>query len=300
MKKNKSAFSLVVVIWLVLIMSLLVLYILEYMIPYSKNVKWIENSSNAFYQAENSVEDAMLFFSTRWTGSIAEFADKSQLFQNNTIAYKYNTTSSWNVIPYSWEWNSEFDTTFNTISQWNPIQLDIWNGIEIDWNHADTEILFKVPDLDKNPSTIETLSWANLAIINWQLTTDNDTLNATGSWIKADDIDWSDFDISSEMWIKLNNAEESFGDFYNTNCGSWSWCSLKFSIINKLELDNTEKTSVPYLEYKFNFETWVWKKVPLRYSRIKSSGKSYGFQKHLEVKIPQQTTNEAFDFTVFQ
>jgi hypothetical protein len=56
--------------------------------------------------------------------------------------------------------------------------------------------------------------------------------------------------------------------------------------------------NIPYLEYKIKLNDTY--KIPLRYSRIKSYGKSYGFQKHLEVKVPQQTTNEAFDFTVFQ
>jgi len=88
--KNKSAFSIVIAILLVLIMSLLVLYILEYMIPYSKNVKWIENSSNAFYQAENSIEDWLYKFKTR-----TDFSDYSKNFWTNSVDYKYDTTSSW-------------------------------------------------------------------------------------------------------------------------------------------------------------------------------------------------------------
>ena len=292
MKKNKSAFSIVIAMWLVLIMSLLVLYILEYMIPYSKNVKWIENSSNAFYQAENSVEDAFLNFKNR-TNITQEFS--KQFTSSSPVDYQYNTTSSWNTIPYSWEWNSEYDTDFNTISQWNPIQLDIWNDLGI----SDIKVTFKVPDLS---SWTETLSWVTLPIINWQLSAEDDTLNATGSWIRANEINWNQIDIDDRQWINLFWSEwnsEELLNFYNSKCWSWKECSLKFSIINKLEL-NVNNTPVPYLEYKFIFNTSIWKKVPLRYSRIKSSGKSYGFQKHLEVKIPQQTTNEAFDFTVFQ
>jgi hypothetical protein len=33
---------------------------------------------------------------------------------------------------------------------------------------------------------------------------------------------------------------------------------------------------------------------------IEASGKAYGFKKDLEVQVPQQTVNQAFDFTVFQ
>lgn len=297
MKKNKSAFSIVIAMWLVLIMTMLVLYILEYMIPYSKNVKWIENSSNAFYQAENSIEDALYFFSTRWTGSVKEFADKEQTYTSTrTVDYKYDTTSSWNTIPYNLEWNSDFDTSFNTISQWNPIQLKVWKWVNIDWDNSSTEIFFNVPDLNKDENFNETLSWSN--IINWQISSDtnNNTLNASWSFITVSEINSLDkIDLHSKEWINLYWTGYTFDNYYTENC-EWtnSWCTLKFSVINKLEL--TDGTSVPYLEYKFNFNT----NVPLRYSRIKSSWKSYGFQKHLEVKIPQQTTNEAFDFAVFQ
>ncbi len=289
MKKNKSAFSIVIAMWLVLIMTMLVLYILEYMIPYSKNVKWIENSSNAFYQAENSIEEWMLFFKNR-----TDFSEDSKDFLNNKVAYKYDTTSSWNTIPYNLEWNSDFDTSFNTISQWNPIQLKVWKWVNIDWYNSDTEIFFNVPDLWSS----STLSWSN--IINWQISSDtnNNTLNASWSFITASEINsLVKINLYNKPWIDLYWSGYTFDSYYTENC-EWtnSWCTLKFSVINKLELINW--TSVPYLEYKFNL--FSNKPVPLRHSRIKSSGKSYGFQKHLEVKIPQQTTNEAFDFAVFQ
>ena len=299
MKKNKSAFSLVVAIWLVLIMTMLVLYILEYMIPYSKNVKWIENSSNAFYQAENSIEDWLLFFKTR-TGS-TKFADQSKSFGTSSVDYKYKTISTWNLIPYNWEWNSEFDTSFNTISQWNPIQLDIWNNVI---NFSTTKFSFKIPEIEwQNYS----LSWSDIAIINWQLSADTNTLNASWSWILTNDLnswildktifDWSkqnQKNIKYSEWQDLNWNKISIKNFYSSNCWNSKKCSLKFSIINKLETTNW--VLIPYLEYKIKTNN----KIPLRFSRIKSEWKSYGFQKHLEVRVPQQTTNQAFDFTVFQ
>lgn len=303
MKKNKSAFSMVIAMWLVLVMTMLVLYILEYMIPYSKNVKWIENSSNAFYQAENSIEDGLFKIRDRPT-VVTEFSDV--FLANTPVDYKYETYSSWTIIPYNWEWNSEFDITHNTLSYWNPIQLDIWDDLWIDWDNIDTNIFFKVPDLDKDNSTPETLSgWTTTAIINWQISGDDNTLNATWSWIMANEIcesDWTcdKISIHTRQWQDLDwneTDDERFMDFYDDYCWIWEKCSLKFSLINKLELD-TGNTSVPYLEYKFELEST--KNIPLRYTRIKSSWKSYGFQKSLEVRIPQQTTNQAYDFTVFQ
>ncbi len=48
--------------WLVLISSLFAYTILEYMIPFSKNIKWIENSSKSYYQANNWIEMGLYFF----------------------------------------------------------------------------------------------------------------------------------------------------------------------------------------------------------------------------------------------
>jgi len=44
MKRNKKALSLVIAMGLTLVMALLAIYILEYMIPFSKNTKNIEQS----------------------------------------------------------------------------------------------------------------------------------------------------------------------------------------------------------------------------------------------------------------
>ena len=65
MNKNKKAFSLILAMWLVLITSLLAYTLLEYMIPFWKNVKGIENSTKAYYQANNWIERGLYHFSTR-------------------------------------------------------------------------------------------------------------------------------------------------------------------------------------------------------------------------------------------
>jgi hypothetical protein len=305
MKKNKDAFWLIIAMWLVLVMTLLVLYILEYIIPYSKNVKWIENSSNAFYQAENSIEEGLYFFKTRsWS---TKFSDKTRDFKNPKVwvDYKYETISTWSLIPYNWEWNSSYSWSYNTIFQWNPIQLSVWgNVITANLKLEKMKFSFQVPNLKPWNTT---LSGSNIPIINWQLSSNTDTLNASWSWILTDDLwitdtdifDWSNRNnknVNYNIWQKLNWDEGTIENFYDNNCtGTSSWCSLKFSIVNKLELKD-EWTRVPYLEYKIKTDT----KIPLRYSMIKAYWKSYGFQKYLEIKIPQSTTNEAFDFSIFQ
>ena len=61
-----------------------------------------------------------------------------------------------------------------------------------------------------------------------------------------------------------------------------------------MELTNWNK--IPYLEWKMKNSN----DMPLRYTIIKTKWRSIDFEKSLDVKIPQQTVNEAYDFTVFQ
>ena len=59
MQKNNKWSSLLLAMWLVMITSLLAFAILEYIIPFSREIKWIENSANAYYQANSWIEEAL-------------------------------------------------------------------------------------------------------------------------------------------------------------------------------------------------------------------------------------------------
>lgn len=287
---NKKAFALVIAMWLTLIMWLIAYFLLEYMIPFARNTKGIENATRAYYQAETAIEDALYFVNKQ---RLDYSTESWSIMPSGSIWNSFSVEASWNLLPPVWKWNSEFDMDWNTISQWNPIQLDIWNWTILDWSSV--QFSFRVPDLDWDwNNTNQTLSWWTVTpIINWQLVSENNSLSATGSWINADDIDWSAINFSAKNWKDLSDNISNFWTFYNDNC--WSTCTLKLSIINKLELEYNN-TPVPYLEWKINFNTLV----PLRYTNIETSGKSYWFKKDLDVRVPQQTVNEAFDFTVFQ
>ncbi len=293
--KNTSWFSIVMALLLTIVMVLLVLYILEYIIPYSKNVKSIENSSNAFYQAESAVEDRLFYFKTRSTNvpSTDDFTDESVVnFGSTPIGFAHETISNGWTIPPAWQGNSAFDISYNTISTWNPIQIEVWDD-KINSSTNNLRIEFQTPDIDNswNPD----LNLTPTAIINWQLSWINDTLNAELSWITAAEINLSTpINLYSRSWKRLDWIVEDFGVFYTRECDSWKDCTLKLSIINSLE--TTLWIKLPYLEYQINTPN----SIPLRFSRIVADWKSYGFQKSLEVRVPQQTTNEAFDFTVFQ
>ncbi len=308
MKKNKQAASIILAIILTIIMSLIALYMIDYIIPFSRNVKWIENVAKAYYQAEKWVEESLYF--VKWNFWI----DKTKSF-NSTKAVddSYNIVAIWNLLPPAGQGNSEFDKDFNKIRVWDPIQLKVWKGrlSSSDWNNI--KFTFIVPPLDW--SLGQDLSWSNNDfVINWQLISSNWVLNANNSQITYKDInDWLSnniFNWSSSNslwnkyfnWIKLDWTTKNFKSYYNDNCtGTNSGCILKMSVINKLEVKNWTNSSipVPYLEWKIDL-TWTSKTIPLRYTQIQTEWKSYWFKKTISIRVPQQTVNEAFDFTVFQ
>jgi hypothetical protein len=301
MRKNKKWFSIIIVLWLVIMINIIAIWILDYVLPFSRDTKWIENSSKAYYQANSWIESILYEFK----GKEAWYETWKTIVANIPVDYSYNSTSNWNKLPPAWKWNSEYRKNWNTISTWKPIQLQIWFG-KLDFNSVDTRFSFRVPNLDNTGSTVETLSWSNtFPIINWQISTDNNTLNATWSYIYATEICWSDkifgncnIDFNSKQWVDLNDnqsSQEQIWNFYNTNCGVWSWCILKLSVVNKLELD-IGNVIIPYLEWKIRTD---WD-IPLRYSIIEAEWKSYWYKKTLDIKVSQETTSEAFDFTVFQ
>lgn len=292
MKNNKKAFGLIIAMWLVLISSLLAFTILEFIVPFSKNIKWIENSTKSYYMANSWIESWLFFFSNRtWTLLRSE---SSRVYTWN-YDYAYTTSSSWTTIPLTWKWNSDFDKDWNTIGVSDPIQLSIWYWFA---NINTLRIDFRVPNLDWVNATTESLSWSTIPMVNWQLTSPNDTLNSL-SWtvLNASQVNWADIPLLWLSWKKVSDSSTSslLAFFTSNNCDTTEKCILKFSIVN--DLKTTWGISFPYLEWKLT--SWI-NKLPLRYSTIESEWKSTWFVKKIQVRVPQETVSEAFDFTVFQ
>lgn len=305
MKKNKKWFSLVIAIWLILITTLLAYTILEYMIPFWRSIKWIENSTKAYYLANSWVEKGLYFFSNReWSEILNDHSlDYSPW---NHVDFRFNTTSIWTTIPPLWRWNSEYDNDWNKISVWEPIQLSIWYWTFDSSNINNLSIIFRVPEVQ---TWIRPSMDSNTNFINWQLTSDSSTLNSSSTSVFnwgniGANINWNQIVLwwsggNELIWVLLNWFDETFRDFYTSNC-SWlnDKCILKFSVINNLVWTyNTTTYNIPFIEWKIN--SWTIN-MPLRYSIIDSQWKSSGFVRDLNVRVPQETVSEAFDFTVFQ
>ncbi len=291
MKNNKKAFSLVIAMWLVLITSLLAFTILEFIVPFSRDIKWIENSTKSYYQANNWIERWLYFFSKR-----SDSQSRTELTRaySVNIDYKFSTTSSGVVIPATWKWNSSFNKDWDTLSVSDPIQLLIWYAFIS--NLATLRIDFRVPDLNNDLILWETLDWTTTPMVNWQLISETDTLNSLSTTVfTADNINSWDMAFSWLNGKKVSDSSTvSFATFFWTNNCNTNKCILKISVIDDLK---TWSKTIPFLEWKIT--TWA-NSLPLRYSTVESIWKSNWFSKNLQIRVPQETVSEAFDFTVFQ
>lgn len=309
--RNKTWFSLVISMMLVIVIVLMAIVVLEIAIPFSRNIKWIENSSNAYYQANSWVEWAMFDISTKDVWYDKTFDDTN--YNSKSMIYKYKIDAKWKISPVAWKWDSDFDPNWSKVSQWSPIQMEVWNWV-LNW--VNPKIYFRVPNFwfTSQAKNLTLKWWSDFHIVNWQISSANETLNASGdtSYLNADKvctsediwatdcINWSNYLIfnSSLKWIDLLWNEHDVVTFYHDNCLTSS-CTLKLSIINKLQLANINNfpTSLPYLEWRADF----WSpSVPTRTADIESFWKSYGFRKQINVSVPQKTLIDSFDFTVFQ
>lgn len=290
MRKNKEWFSILIWMWLTILIILSAYVILAYMMPFMKSVRGIENTSWAYYQAYSWVEEGLYY--TKWRIDLRTETGSTILpWESKWVTYQ--TYSSGKTIPQEWYGNSEYSRDFNIISQTEPIQLQVGKNYITDWDNF--RFIFQIPEDLKNWN----LSGGTGAIVNWMLSSDIDTLIATGSYLSAQDINIitpaSQWKIAEKDWVTLWWLTKNFRTFYQESCVLVG-CILKMSVVNSLKLENT--TELPYLEYKIDF-SWG-PDVPDRYTRIESYGKAYDFQKKLNVRVPQQTINQAFDFTVFQ
>ncbi len=283
MKKYNSAkaFSIVLAMGLTLLLNFLGLYVIEYMVPFSQNIKGVENASQSFYEAYSGIEDSLLLVSQ--TGAGYEVSNSFSGVQD----YAYGVTANGTLIPKLGEGNSEYNADWNKISQTEPIQLLIGKNRLSSWGNR---ILFSVwvPDFDKNGSPDSILTSSGFLL--WQIS--SNTLALSSQSLLS-------IGVNQNIWTSngtdAQNIVRTFSSFYTTNCIGINECVLKISLVNSIKSD-VDGSIFPYLEYQIRTSN----SIPLREAAIISDGKSYGFSKRLEVSVPQLTTNSAFDFTVFQ
>ena len=293
-QQNTKGFSIILALGLTLLMSFTWLYLLEYMIPYSRSVSGIENASQAFYEGYSWVEESLYQVYNWDIGS--EFARVWTWLQD----FSYEMRANGTILPPVWWGTSEYDNNWNSISKNKPVQILIGKWRLVTGNKR-IELDIRVPDYDgiSGVSNQDVLNvWdGNDDIVLWQLSSQTDTLyTRSGSLIQESHINnVRTTNMWQELWVLWDGASETFRDFYERECDEAAEeCVLKISLIRDIISKNNEE--LPFLEYQITSS----EAIPTREVRVQVRGKSFGFQRQLELSIPQQTTNTAFDFTIFQ
>lgn len=288
MKKNNKWAAIMIGMFLIIFLTLTMYVLMAQVVPFSRNTAWIQNASNAYYQAYAWIEDSL--YKKR------ESTLTNINYTSTTVSYKYDVSSLWSVVPAPWKWDSD-NPDYSKISIWKPIQLKLQPWLSIN----SSRLCFKVPDFDwitniafntwTDPIIFWSLSWKNSSwvadTLNWV-----DNLNPSVILSSRTFCNWTNwFNLNLKNWKKLNWDSVQFQNFYSSNC-TW-WCVLRLSVINELK---AWWKPIPYLEYQIR----MWGNIELYHTTIESSWKSYWFKKDLKVQVPQSTLNQAFDFTVFQ
>jgi hypothetical protein len=298
--KDTWGFSLILALWIVMVLSTISIFLLEYIIPFSKSVKWLDNYTKAYYQSWKWVEESLYFLAHSSLG-----VGTSKNFGSDQVDFSYSMISSGSIFPEPWKGESDFDANWGTIYSNKPIHIYLPSTIS--WSN--TRIYFRVPNFDFDNTSNEVLEsfLSSQDIINWQISSSSDVLNSTSS--AGSRFIWNDIcssngtcswkNIETVMWMKLDGTLQNFWDFFSNNCTSNFTCTLKFSLINQISWESfwVGWKKIPYLEYRIDF--W-WTRVPYDKVLIQSSGKSYGFKKDFSFDFPLKLINEAFDFTIFQ
>ncbi|MBB1565074.1 hypothetical protein HG430_003475 [Candidatus Gracilibacteria bacterium] len=310
MKKNKKAFSLIIVMGLVLLSVLLGMNIINYIIPFSRDIVGFENAARSYYLANSGLEagiyklgeqeNNLTPISTDYLSKNFKNIQKSEADKLSN-AVTIITENLGTVEPKPGNGDSEFDRDYNTISFGQPIQINV---SKID-NLSDLSISFKVPKTDFS-SNFELVGEDTKPYLSWQLSSEKGFVNSgEDGAIKKGQINNKEINIgagligealtnSGKIKLNISTAKTQY-------CGAVETCILKISLINdlkiKLDVSGQEKeVNIPFLEWKL-----VGKKnFRFRYADLVSQGKATGYIRILEAKIPQTTVNEAFDFTVFQ
>jgi len=298
MKYTNQGFSIIFALWITLLLSLTALYLIEYMIPFSKNIKWVENASQAYYNSHSWIEESLILIHSwsLWQDYSDDFVTDSDI--------SLSVSGSWTEIPQINGWNSEYNTSRNRLSLWEPIQLYIWrNRLATSWLNR-PRLQVNIPDLDRNSINDETLDISpNDDIIFWQLSAGSQSFSASWSLITESEINSViSYQFWTQNWVDLSWVEDTFGSFYDGNC-RWvnDECILRILVINPL-ISSSDSTPIPYLEYWItaNVNTGVTSWIPYPIIYVRSLWKKSGFSKTLNVDVTLDTINSAFDFTVFQ
>ncbi len=342
--KNHSGSALIVTLLLIGVLSLVMILLMEKIIPTSQAIRGIENSTIWLYHSASAIEKAFASMNYRQPGLAAGTG-------NITVSSaqeegKYNVSQSSTIVPIPGKGTSEYDSNWNRINTGNPVQLRI-SSQSLLTSLEDMVFDLRMPKIGTSDSragyTASTryfTSNATTPVINVILSnssislisdygTSCSTSGAQNNGLTADRVNDPDTIALGKLCMKNTSVigssrtlEEMLDLTENTNFCS-GWCTLKFSLVNKLE--NAQNQEVPYLEYRIRKQISLgstnWENCFLKYppittacsvdmnlagqlglpiTTVDSEWIAYGYRRTNTRDLQQLTTNEAFDFAVFK
>lgn len=295
--RDKRWVGLIFALVSVVLLSMIMTVFYEIVIPRARNVKGIEQSNVAAYNAESGIEASLNSFSG--SDPVADVDTGSIGIYSVSWSIKRECTSAPCVFPEPWKGNSPTSSDYNIIRPGSPIQIPIANGT-IGSNFG---IVFHMPSFSGGTSWDQLKGYQIDPYFIWTFTTPTKSITSSqGETIN--------FWTYGTWWLKIEGNTTSTGitntwatniklwDFINANkseCDNTYKCTLKISLIKDLE--TTTGKRIPYLEYQITANSLT---LPLQYATITSTGTQWPFSKTVTREVERFTTNEAFDFTVLQ
>lgn len=303
--RDKRWVGLIFALISVVLLSMIMTVFYEIVIPRARNVKGIEQSNVAAYNAESGIEASLNSF----TGAdIVSPINQSSAWYSSSGILSYDCQGSVGntcTFPESWKGNSPTDPNYNIIRPQSPIQIPI-NKTTI---NSSFSITFHMPEAFSG-GTSRTLKDDTKPYFIWTFTT-----NPVAPWSAKSITSWAweklqftnltkNFSIASSTSTWITNTwaiDQTLWNFITANqndCDIDYKCTLKISLIRDLETDDGKR--IPYLEYQISKSIWNALKIPLQYATLTSTGTQWPFSKTVTREVERFTTNEAFDFTVLQ
>lgn len=304
--RDKRWVGLIFALVSVVLLSMIMTVFYEIVIPRARNVKGIEQSNVAAYNAESGIEASLNSF----TGlDIVSLINQSGTWYSSSGILSYNcpgVVGNTCTFPESWKGNSPTSSDYNIIRPGSPIQIPIAN-----WTITPGfSIIFHMPTAFSGGLSSRALKDDTKPYFIWTFTTNPVTpwtAKSITSWvweklIFTNPTQYFTINNSTSTWITnawaINQTLWNFIIANQNDCDTDYKCTLKISLIQDLETDDGKK--IPYLEYKISSTTGNALKIPLQYSTITSTGSQWPFSKTVTREVERFTTNEAFDFTVLQ
>ena len=299
--RDKRWVGLIFALISVVLLSMIMTVFYEIVIPRARNVKGIEQSNVAAYNAESGIEASLNSF----TGSnpVAVVDTGSIGIYSVSGSIKRECTSAPCVFPEPWKGNSPTGSDYNIIRPGSPIQILFNDNIT---TFGGLRIEFHMPDAFgwstrtlKDPSSKEYFIWTfttNPAapLVAKSITSQSGELLPIIWWNFSFQIEGNNLakgiknDGTKDIWLW------SFINSNTSDCSGYK-CTLKISLIRDLITDTN--VQIPYLEYQITADNLT---LPLQYATLTSTGTQGPFSKTVTREVERFTTNEAFDFTVLQ